>query len=228
MAAPEIATTYLDARQRIDDLVRPLDAEALATPVPACPGWSVRDVVSHLAGTVRWAAEGRLRGVPSDEDTAAQVAELADTDLDEVLDGWAAMAPTFAERVAEREVWPAAIDVVTHEHDIRHALRRPGARDTDGVRLLSDLLLDWWAPSRPVEVVTERRTVRVGPDGGDPVRWRTDDFEVLRARMGRRSRAQLAALDWSADPGPVLDELTVFPAATADIDEAPPEAAPLS
>lgn len=219
MPSPEIATTYLDARQRIDDLVRPLDDEALATPVPACPAWSVRDVVSHLAAVVAWAAEGRLRGVPTDEVTAEQVDELRDVPTAEVLDRWAAQAPTFASTVAERDVWPAAIDVVTHEHDLRHALGRPGARGTDGVRRLAAVLVGSWSPSRPVEVVTDGGTVRVGPAEGDPIRWRTDDFEVLRARMGRRSLAQLAGMAWSEPPGSLLDELTVFPPAEADIDE---------
>jgi hypothetical protein len=61
--------------------------------------------------------------------------------------------------------------------------------------------------------------VRVGPDDGEAIEWRTDDFEVVRARMGRRSRAQLAAMRWSSDPGPLLDELTVFTPATADLVE---------
>jgi hypothetical protein len=37
--------------------------------------------------------------------------------------------------------------------------------------------------------------------------------------MGRRSRGQLAALDWSGDPSPVLDHLVVFGPAMADIAE---------
>lgn len=219
MATPEIATIYLDAHRRIDALVRDLDDAQLTAPVAACPGWGVGDVVRHLAATVAWAAEGRLRGLPTDEDTAAQVAELADVPVDEVLDRWAEGAPGFAQLVADADIWPGAIDVVTHEHDIRQAVGRPGARDVDAVRVLADLLLRWWSPSRPVEVITEGQVVRVGPTDGDPVRWRTDDFEVLRARLGRRSREQLAQLDWSADPGPLLDELTVFPPADADIVE---------
>lgn len=35
---------------------------------------------------------------------------------------------------------------------------------------------------------------------------RTTRFDTLRWRLGRRSRAQLARLDWSADPQPVLDD----------------------
>jgi uncharacterized protein (TIGR03083 family) len=219
MTTPEIAVTYLDARQRIDGLVRPRSDAELARPVPTCPGWSARDLLGHLAGIVTWAAQGRLSGVPSDEDTAAQVAELADVPTTELLDAWADAAPAFAEGAAALGIWPAAIDVVTHEHDLRLALGLPGDRDTDGVRLLAEVLLDWWSPSRPVEVVLGDRTARAGPTQGVPIRWRSDHFEVFRARMGRRSRAQLAALDWSEPPGALLDELTVFPPSVDDVAE---------
>jgi len=37
--------------------------------------------------------------------------------------------------------------------------------------------------------------------------------------MGRRSRAQLAAMSWSGDPAPVIDHLTVFGPAGASIVE---------
>lgn len=219
MPTPEIATTYLAARQRIDDLVRPLGPDELARPVPACPGWTVHAVVSHLVANPDWAAEGRLQGPPSDAQTADQVAERAGTPTVELLDRWTATAPAFAEMVAAVDVWPAAIDVVTHEHDIRQAIDRPGARDTEDVRQLAGLLLASWSPSRPVEVVTPTRTVRRGPEGEDAIRWTTTDFEVLRARLGRRSRAQLAAMDWSSDPGPLLDELAVFGPTEADLEE---------
>lgn len=219
MPTPQIASTYLAAHQRIDDLVRRLDDDVLARPVQACPGWTVRSVVSHLAATPEWAAAGRLSGLPTDDDTAAQVAELADVAMPEVLDRWAASAPAFAEMAAAGDVWPAVIDVVTHEHDIRHALAQPGARDSEAVALLAGVLLRWWSPTRAVEVVTADRTVRRGPEDEEPVRWTSTDFEVVRARMGRRSRSQLAAMDWSADPGGLLDELTVFPPAATDLDE---------
>jgi uncharacterized protein (TIGR03083 family) len=219
MPTPQIATIYLAARQRIDDLVRPLGPDDLRRPVPTCPGWTVHGTVSHLAATPEWAAAGRLRGLPSDEDTAEQVAEMAEIPTPAVLDRWAASAPAFAEMVAAADIWPAAIDVVTHEHDIRHGLGRPGERDSESVRRLAELLVQGWTPSRPVEVVTQNRTVRCGPAEGETIRWSSTDFEVLRARLGRRSRAQLAAMDWSQDPGALLDELAVFTPAEADIDE---------
>lgn len=219
MPTPEIATTYLAARQRIDDLVRPLGPDDLARPVRACPGWTVHALVSHLVANPDWASEGRLQGPPTDEQTAAQVAERADTPTVELLDRWATTAPGFAELAAAADIWPAAIDVVTHEHDLRQALGRPGERGSEDVGRLVDLLLGSWSPSRAVEVVTPSRTVRCGPEGEAAVRWTTTDFEVLRARLGRRSRAQLAAMDWSSDPGALLDELAIFGSTVTDLEE---------
>ncbi|HEU5081821.1 MAG TPA: maleylpyruvate isomerase family mycothiol-dependent enzyme [Acidimicrobiales bacterium] len=218
MPTPEIASTYLDARRRIDDLVRPLAADDLARPVPACPGWTVHGVVSHLVGIVDWAGAGRLQGLPTDDDTAAQVAERVDVPTVELLDHWADTAPGMADFGAAADIWPIAIDAVTHEHDIRHALGDRAGRDEPAIELLAGVLLGSWSPSRTVQVVTPSRTATCGADG-EPLTLRTTDFEVLRMRLGRRSRRQLAALDWSDDPGDVLDEVAVFPPAELDIEE---------
>ena len=49
---------------------------------------------------------------------------------------------------------------------------------------------------------------------------RTTAFEVFRLRMGRRSRAQVAALDWAPAPSDeVLDGLFVFGPADAPVIE---------
>jgi len=88
----------------------------------------------------------------------------------------------------------------------------------------------------PVRVTVEDAEFRAGPAGGGraaaeplpgagrgrdgPVLGlRTTRFEAFRWRMGRRSRDQLAALDWSGDPAPVLDHLVVFGPARTDIVE---------
>ena len=44
-------------------------------------------------------------------------------------------------------------------------------------------------------------------------------FEFFRLRLGRRSRRQVARLDWSDDPERVLDAMFVFGPATTDLDE---------
>ena len=60
---------------------------------------------------------------------------------------------------------------------------------------------------------------RAGPDNATELRLTTSRFEAFRWRMGRRSRAQLAGLDWSGDPAPLLDHLTIFGPAARDIIE---------
>jgi len=111
------------------------------------------------------------------------------------------------------------LDVATHEHDIRGAVGEPGARDSEVVRLGADRLLTWMQPPVALRVTVEDDTYDLGPEGEAAIVLRTDRFEAFRWRMGRRSRFQLAGLDWAGDPSPVLDHLVVFGPAPVDIDE---------
>jgi len=46
----DLAGAYADARERLQNLLAGLDQAALAARVPACPAWTVLDVLAHLAG----------------------------------------------------------------------------------------------------------------------------------------------------------------------------------
>ncbi|HEY1917599.1 MAG TPA: maleylpyruvate isomerase family mycothiol-dependent enzyme [Streptosporangiaceae bacterium] len=216
---PDLSSLYLDTYARLVALVAELDAAALATPVPACPGWSVQDVLAHEIAITEDALAGRLTGPPSEEETTAQVARFQGQDIAGMLAIWAQNAPRFAERVATFEVWPAVIDIATHEQDIRGALGRPGARDTPAIRLAADGLIGFLDPPVPIRVSVEDAAFWVGPADGPELGLATCRFEAFRWRMGRRSRAQLAALDWTGDPAPVLDHLTIFGPSPLDIIE---------
>lgn len=134
----EVGAAYASCRGRIGELVRAAgDGKAKASVVPACPEWSVHDVVAHVAGVVADALAGRLDGVATDPWTAAQVDARRDRSVDEVLEEWETGAPTF-EGLLDAIGDPgrqAVLDVVTHEHDIRGALGAAGARDSDAVRI---------------------------------------------------------------------------------------------
>jgi uncharacterized protein (TIGR03083 family) len=221
--APDLAQLYRDTRERLTALVAGLDEQALATPVPACPGWQVQDVVAHLAAIVEDALAGRLTGPPSEAETAVQVARYKGRPMPQTLDGWTAGAPRFEEVISAFDIPPAVIDVASHEQDIRGALGRPGARDCPAVQQMAGWLLQNLRTPVPVLVTVEDAEFRIGPTGAggqEPVLGlRTTRFEAFRWRMGRRSRDQLAALDWSGDPAPVLDHLVVFGPARTDIIE---------
>jgi uncharacterized protein (TIGR03083 family) len=236
-AGPDLAALYQQARLRLMELASGLDAAELATAVPACPGWAVRDVIAHLTAVAEDAVAGKLAGPPSDEVTAAQIARLADVRVPALLDRWTAAAPQFEHRVGTARVWAALIDVTSHEQDVRGALGTPGARDSAAVRHCTTWLLSGLRVPVPLLVATEDGSVLAGPRGeaghvgtADPggaastdgragLTLSTSRFEAFRWRMGRRSRAQLAAMRWSGDPAEVLGHLSVFGPATDDVDE---------
>jgi uncharacterized protein (TIGR03083 family) len=214
-----VARLYQDTRERIIALVTGLDDAAWSTAVVACPGWSVRDVVAHLAAVAEDWASGRLAGPPTDDETAAQIARFGGYDVAEILTAWSDAAAQLDHLAETTGVAPPLGDIICHEHDVRGAIGRPGARDSAAVWWASDRLLDALRTPVPLRVTVEDAEYRSGPDSGAEILLTTTRFDALRWRTGRRSRAQLAAMDWSGDPTPVLEHLYMFGPAEADLVE---------
>jgi uncharacterized protein (TIGR03083 family) len=218
-----IAELYRDGRQRLLGLAAGLGAADAARPVPACPGWTVKDVYAHLAGVAADVLARRLDGMMTGPWTARQVQERASASLAEVCAEWAASGPRLEARLGGGGRDELVIDVTSHEHDVRGALGRPGARDAPGVGFslgsVAEGLAGWWpAGLAAVRVVGDSGTWAFGA-GTPAATLRASDFELLRAFMGRRSRAQLLALGWDADAEPYVDHLHVFGPAAADVVE---------
>jgi uncharacterized protein (TIGR03083 family) len=212
----ELAPIYERARLRITDLMAGADA---GVPVPCCPGWSAHDVLAHLVCSTEDVLAGRLGGPPTEEQTAEQVRRSSARPVAELLDTWAANAGPFEELIDTFEVWPAIGDALAHEHDVRGALGRPGAREIEDVRTVADRVLSMLQPPVPLIVRLGSEDRRLGPPGDDPIVLTTTAWDTIRWRMGRRSRAQLAAMAWSRDPGPLLGELVLFGPSEVDIVE---------
>jgi uncharacterized protein (TIGR03083 family) len=209
---------YQDTRERIAALVTTPDPVGTRA-VAACPGWSVRDVVAHVTGVAEDWGCGRLAGAPTDEQTAAQVARFAGYDMAAVLTDWSDAAARLDQLADTEGLAPPLGDVVVHEHDVRGAIGLAGARDSEAVWQSSDQLLANLRTPVGLRVCVEDAEYRSGPPDGAEIRLRTTRFEALRWRTGRRSRTQLAGMDWSEDPGPVLDHLYLFGPAAADVVE---------
>ncbi|HEX7522238.1 MAG TPA: maleylpyruvate isomerase N-terminal domain-containing protein [Acidimicrobiia bacterium] len=45
---PDLAAAYTETRDRLVELVRPLDEPGVAAIVPATPAWTIKDVIAHL------------------------------------------------------------------------------------------------------------------------------------------------------------------------------------
>lgn len=221
-----LSAHYRASRLRLRELVESLPPERLDDPVAACPGWSVHDVVAHLTANVEDAAAGRLSRPPGPEQTAEQVARHRDTPVAELFERWWAGAAAFEEGVDAFEIVPAVLDMLSHEHDVRAAVGRPGHRSDPGLDVVASwvlptfplavpLIVELDGPGGPVEHV-------LGPPaepGEEPLRLRTTAFEVVRFAFGRRTLDQMRALDWSADPGDLVEHLHWFGPAAAPLVE---------
>jgi uncharacterized protein (TIGR03083 family) len=198
-----VGEAYAGVRRRLSELVRPLRPDEASTVVPACPEWTVHDVIAHLTGVVDDALSGRLDGVATTPWTAAQVEVRRQRSVAEILAEWEATAPTF-ESVLD-VVGPrgrqAVLDAATHEQDVRGALGAPGARDADAVAIGLSFVAPVFLSAAADRGTPVRIDVSGGESFGSPVDGaiivlRGEPWELMRAMTGRRSVAQLRRLNW--------------------------------
>jgi uncharacterized protein (TIGR03083 family) len=222
------ATAYRELRQRVTGLVR-ARADDLDATAPATPRWRIRDIVAHLAGICDDVAHGRLEGVGTDEWTSAQVEPRRHWPIEQLLADWQHHANAIEPMLGNFPpivVGQMIADAVTHEQDVRGALHAPGGRDSIALAIAYD-----WGSDRLGERLDAQRAgtlVLDTDDGsktvgtGDPVtRVHADRFELVRAFTGRRSRAQLQAMDRDGplDPEALLLSTTLFSPAATDLVE---------
>jgi len=228
----EIGELYAEGRQRIVGLVADLSAEQAEAPVPTCPGWRVADVLAHLTGICADVLAGNLDGVATDPWTEAQVAARRGRTVDELVAEWMEVAPqvealagSFPGPIGEQWV----TDLTTHEHDIRTALARPGARDSAGVEMGVGFVVTAGLDSSvsehalpPLEVRAGDSSWVAGAGAGVAVEaagtLEGSSFELLRTLTGRRSAAQIRDLRWTVDPEPYIPAFQFGPFTTSPTD----------
>lgn len=220
---------YFDLRDEVIDLTRPLDAGSLATSVPLTPGWTIQEVVAHLCGLNADIAAGERADLGSDAATQRQVSTRADATIGEICDEWIGHADGMRALVAEEPLWGFRLsaDLVVHLHDVQHALglevdrESPGSvagGRTYGSRIV-DRLVDVGATWVAIVLAdgTRFEPSTTAADGMRTLELRATAYDVLRSVTGRRSRAEVEALDWSEPPGELLDVLSPYgPLRTVD------------
>ena len=195
--AIDLGASYRAARLRVADIV---NDNLAARQVPATPGWSVHDVVSHLYGVMTDISAGNLDGVATPQWTAAQVERCHGKSMGQVIEEWSGAAPsfeTFLSSPAGSKAGAAVMDVNCHETDLRSALGLAPA--------LPDHVLAWAGES-----MLGAFTAQVAAAGLPEVTLETSDFELFRGRLGRRTRDEVAKFHWSTDPAPYLDIFFIF------------------
>lgn len=211
---------YRESHQAICDLITP-DNEHL--PVPACPGWTLHDLLAHVTGVMQDFVSGNTDGAPGPEWTAAQVERFRDAHIESIKSAWRASldqaGPIFRRMGAQ--LLP---DVVTHELDVRGSLGNIEARDSERLAVAVDVLASWGdgyyksAGIPSLMLRTDRKQYILGDDSPQGEVSATV-FEASRVLTGRRSHAQNRALEWSVDPTPWLDHMSTLGSRDNDLIE---------
>ena len=208
MTEPGWPTCTTRAWPRSDTLAAGLHPRTqLATRVPATPGWTVHQVLAHLAGSASDAVAGRMDGAPGEEWTARHVAEREGTApaalAAELRSTQAAIAASTEDNPRPAIVW----NISVHLADLREALGLPVLEAA-----LWEPVLAAVAPYRLGDVPA---TVVAGDDrwgaGGDEVE--VSRYELYRALFSRRSRSAGAGVgEPGARCGPARRAARVRPA----------------
>lgn len=209
---------YRASRLRLAQLVTELDADALARRVPACPEWTVADLVRHLTGVAADLLSGNLSGAGQQDWTRAQIEARRARPLRDVLAEWERIAEQLEPALDMISPFAAALtvsDLVTHEHDARGALGDKSARTSDAVvvgfqtyaRTFGRRVKERGLPA--VELRAGELSVLAGKQEPS-VTVQGELFELFRALGGRRTEQEIAALAWSAGPAPYIGIFSTY------------------
>jgi 2-polyprenyl-6-methoxyphenol hydroxylase-like FAD-dependent oxidoreductase len=239
------AWAYEDGRYRVSSLLEEVSHRAADLRVPACPSWTIRDLLAHLVGVAEDVVHGTLlaevadawrsaaRAEARDRWTARHVARYADRDIVQLLHewiGWGQELETalrrgegFAEHAPPWMFTAPAADLAVHLHDLRGTLRRPGDRDAPVTRLGFAVYRDWLG-SRVTQSGLPALRLSDGTDdwvlghGDAHATLTASRFELFRTISGRRSAARIRALGWTGDPEPYLPIISPYPLPTEGVD----------
>jgi len=203
----DLTRAFNETRARVVELALSIgDAEATRV-VPACPAWNIHDLVAHIAGVSGDVVTGNVGGAGSEEWTRAQIEARAQASLGELAEE---IESKGAEVEGALEFLHPAIagailgDLVTHEHDLRGALRRPGARDSAGVKIALDSYVRFFgrrikdAGLPSVAVEGDEKSWIAG--AGEPhARVAAPSFSLLRGLTGRRTHDEIRAFTWDGE-----------------------------
>jgi uncharacterized protein (TIGR03083 family) len=215
-----------------------MNPATLATMVPACPEWTVQDLVAHLTGIAEDSVRGtyfagaldawRDPGLAAARErwTAGQVAARAGLDLpsllrefDEHSRALVGMLRRGTGPAAQAPAWliaAAAADLAVHLDDLRDALALPPDAESAAARF-GFAMYRQWLHARILERGLPALRLRGGGrewvlgDGEPGATLIADRHELFRAITGRRDAEQIRGYAWDGVPDPYLPTLSPYP-----------------
>jgi uncharacterized protein (TIGR03083 family) len=226
----DLGTTYTEIQDQM--LAAASDPASLDVTVPACPAWTVRDVIGHVAGLAKDAVDGALPSINlldqwRDESIATARDDMTDVhvqrsrgkDFDDVVNEWRRTTETLVPILRGETQFPGAppfgmdailvTDLWVHDGDVGSAIALAAYSFGVAVRVQ--------ALELPAMAVRYGDKVRVIGDGEPAATVTAARYELARMLAGRRSRAQIAAMDWAGDPTPYLAIIPAYGERAGDL-----------
>jgi uncharacterized protein (TIGR03083 family) len=153
----DIADIYEQLRNDLSNLVGGLDREQLDTPVPATPGWTIKNIVAHVSAdatcviagdfpTGFFEAFGEESAVRDVNDwTARQIKDRKDRSLEDLLQEWKSSGTELVTMMRGEQPWPEGLmaftdrvllaDLTVHQQDIYGALGIQRDRESAPIKI---------------------------------------------------------------------------------------------
>jgi uncharacterized protein (TIGR03083 family) len=205
----DVFNAYEATRDRM--LAVALDASdgELTARVPSCPEWTAHDLVAHCAGI----PTALTTGAGPTGDIQAWLDGIVESRREVPVADLAAQWRDCGEAVrpiVEGSGGMLVVDVLTHEHDLRGALGRPGDRDTPelgaGLQLFADLLAPNVAAAGLPPFTVECPDGASARSGEGEPGWTllVDPWNATRILGSRRTAAEVLAAPARGDAQPYL------------------------
>jgi len=182
LSTEQVCEAYTELRARVTEMMQSLTLEQAQAIVPHCPQWTVKDCLAHMIGVPEDVINGQMDGVASEAWTNRQVQRHAQDSVADLLAVWEINASVFAKilpNIPQPVISQFMFDQTTHEHDIRRAVSKPGARDTLAVAVAEGFIRNSLAQQSDPAIAQLANHKLTG-------------FEYLRSLSGRRSGAQIS------------------------------------
>ena len=182
LSVQQVCDAYSELRIRVAELMRNITSEQAKTVVPHCPQWTVKDCFAHMVSVPEDVIKGQMDGVATDAWTDRQVQRHAEDSVIDLLTIWESNAALFGNtlpRIPQPVLSQFMFDQTTHEHDIRAAISKPGARESMAVAVAEGFLRNSLSKNGDPEIASMAN-------------HEVNGFEFLRSLSGRRSKAQIS------------------------------------
>ncbi len=207
MADLDLAAIYLAVRDRMCVAIEAMSAVDAEKAVPACPDWTVHDLLAHQTSMPVALIAGDLPTGDVNEWIQGLVDVRRDTSIDDLLAEWRNDDDALAGLVANVGILVG--DLVAHEGDLAGALGiAPDRTAPESAALLPGALAGLKGPIDEaglgaIEVRHGDRSWRTH-DAEPGWSFEADPWEALRALTSRRTADELRAIPHTGDPDPYL------------------------